>query len=215
MGGVHVLDHRPRRPAGGEPALGAAGGDDLPGVRFDLGPGPGRLLGIEAGLLEGVLVVVEDRRRRVVRHRVELAVLGVVADHRLDEVVPVDLDLVVAHELPHRIDGAREHHGLGAHLEDLHDVRRVLLAIGGDGGRQRLRVGALANRLDLVLVLTLVELLHLRVDRVPERAGHGVPPGDLGPGHRDAGQRDHGHDQGNGLQPRDVKSGMGGLLTVE
>src|SRR2546427_92367 len=89
---------------------------------------------VEAGLLEGVLAVIEDRRRRVVRHRVELAVLGVVANHRLDEVVPVDLDLVVLHQLVHRVHRARQHHGLGPDLEHLHDVRRVLLAIGRDGG---------------------------------------------------------------------------------
>ena len=139
----------------------------------------GGFSGSRPGLLEGVLVVVEDRRRRVVRHRVELAVLRVVADHRLDEVVPVDLDLVLLHQLVHRVHGAGQHHGLGADLEHLHDVRRVLLPVRGDGGGERLRVAALAQRLDLVLALAVVELLDLGLQRLAERAGHRVPEVDL------------------------------------
>src|ERR671923_75058 len=64
VGRVHVLDHRPRGPSGGESALGGAGGEQLPREGLHLLPRLRRLLRIQPRLLEGVLVVVEDRRRR-------------------------------------------------------------------------------------------------------------------------------------------------------
>ena len=179
--GEGVFQHGPGRPGCGEPALGRAGGQDLPGRALDLLPG-GRGLVAEASFPEGVLVVIEDRARGVEGHGVELAVLRVVAGHGPDEVVPVDGDLLLLHQLPGRHDGPRQEHGLGPHLEDLDDVRGVLLPVGGDGRGQDFRIGPLVEGLDLVLPLALVELLHQLVHRLAELATHGVPEVDLRPG---------------------------------
>ena len=214
--GVHVLDHGPRRPARGKAALGRPRRDDLLRVVLHLLPGLGRLRRIEPGLLEGVLVVVEDRGGGVEGHGVEVAVLRVVAGHGRDEVLPVDGDLLLLHEHVHGVDRAGEQHGLGPHLEDLHDVRRLTLPVGGDGRGQGLRIGALAQRLHLVLRLALVELLHQLVGGVVELAGHGVPELDLrlgqggGGGERDGdekgagpgGRSHHGRGAGHSNPPR-------------
>src|SRR3989442_5000425 len=48
----------------------------------DLAKGDWRFLGIESYLFEGVLVVVEDRRRRVERHALQLVLVFVVVDDR-------------------------------------------------------------------------------------------------------------------------------------
>jgi len=86
---------------------------------------------------------------------------------------------VLLHQLVHGIDRAGEEHGLRPHLEDLHQVRRVLLAIGGDGGGERLGVAALAERLHLVLALARVELFRLGFERLCELPGERVPEVDL------------------------------------
>src|SRR5262249_59077456 len=65
VSGVHVLHHRPRRPAGRETALGAAGRDDLLRVRFHVRPRLRRLLGIEPRLLGSLPAVIEDTPRAV------------------------------------------------------------------------------------------------------------------------------------------------------
>ena len=82
-----------------------------------------------------------------------------------------------------RHDGAfGVHHHAGADVEDLDDVRRLPGAEGGDAGVQRLRIGALEDRHDLVVALALVEFLGERLDDLVVGAGHGVPPLDLGDG---------------------------------
>ena len=86
-------------------------------------------------------------------------------------------------DLGDRLDGALGgHHHAGADVEDLHDVRRLAGAEGGDAGVQRLGIGALEDRHDLVVALALVEFLGERLDDLVVGAGHGVPPGDLGDG---------------------------------
>ena len=81
--GAELLELRPRRPGGGEGARRRVGGLDLLRRRHQLGPGLRRLGGIEARLLEGVLVVEHDGRRAVERHRHHAAVgQAVVALHR-------------------------------------------------------------------------------------------------------------------------------------
>ena len=87
-----------------------------------------------------------------------------------------------------RNDGALGvHHDAGADVEDLHDVRRLMGAEGGDAGLQGLVVGALEHRHDLVVGLAVVEVLGQRLDDVVVGAGHRVPPLDFGGGHRGAG----------------------------
>ena len=215
-----VLEHRPRRPRGGEPALRRARRHEFLRGLADLLPRRRRLRGVEAGLLEGVLVVVEDRARRVERHRVEVAVLRVVGDHRLDEVAPVDGDLLLLHELVDRMHRARHQHGLGAHVEELDDVGRILLPVGGDGRGQDLGVGPLVERLDLELRLALVELADELVHRLAELAAHGVPEVDLGPGERGSGRGERGrehekHGERGDARPHRLTHGgltHGGLL---
>jgi hypothetical protein len=72
------------------------------------------------------------------------------------------------------------HHRRGAHFEHLEDVRRVAGAERGDRGGHRLRIAALVDRVDLVVALALVEALGQVVDAIVVRAGHRVPPLDLG-----------------------------------
>ena len=157
--GAVVLEQDPGLPFGGQPALGARG-DQLGGGIAHFLPGLGRRVGIEPGFLEQVLVPVEDRRGGVERHRQQLAVgRRVVAVHRADEGLGIERLLLVLHQLVDRIDRALgRHHGRGADLEHLHDVRRLLGAEGGDRRRHGLAVGALEDGVDLVFGLGLVEL---------------------------------------------------------
>ena len=179
--GAVVLDHRPGLPLRREPALGA-GGDRLLGHLAQLRPGRRRLVGIEARLGEQLLVPVEHRRRGVERHRQQLAVgRRVVAVDRADIGLGIERLLGVGHQLIDRIDRALGgHHVGGADLEDLHDVRRLLGAEGGDRGGQGLGVGALVDRHDLVFGLGLVEARGDLVDHLAQVAAHGVPPLDFG-----------------------------------
>ena len=147
MKGAVVLDHRPGLPLRREPALGAAR-DQLLAELAHLVPGLGRRVGIEAGLLEQLLVPVEHRGRGVERHRQQLAVgRRIVAVDRTDIGLGVERLLGIGHQLMHRIDRALgRHHRRGADLEDLHDVRRLLGAEGGDRRGQGLGVRALEDR---------------------------------------------------------------------
>ena len=195
--GAEVLDLHPRLPAGRERALGAAG-LQLLRVGLEFRPGLRRLVG-EAGLLERVLVVIEDRRRRVERHR-QHATLGVAvieADRR-DVGGLVEGRATLFHDLVDRLDRAvRRHQRLRADLEHLHDRRRVAGAKRRDRRRQRLRVLALVDRDDPVVLLLRVEVVGDLRDQFSVRRGHRVPPLDLG--HRmggDGGDRSEGHHHG-------------------
>ncbi len=192
----------PALPVGGVGAV-AARGLDLGRILHHLGPGPGRLLGIEAGLLEGVLVVVEDRGRAVERERQHLALGGrVVAGHRGDVDLLVELLAGFLHHGGHRLDRALgAHHRGGADLEYLQDRRGAAGAEGGDAGGQRLVVVALVDRHDLVLGLAGVELAGNLVDLVVQRALHCMPPLDFdgGMGGTGGGQRGHGGSRGGEL----------------
>src|SRR5262249_61794954 len=87
------------------------------------------------------------------------------------------------------------------------DVRRLVLAVGGDGRGERLWIRPLAERLDLVLVLAVVELLHELVGGVVELARHGVPELDLRLGERRGGCEGEGDEQGAGSGGRAQKGG--------
>jgi hypothetical protein len=89
----------------------------------------------------------------------------------------------ILHDLAHRHDGALAgHHGGGADLEHLQDVRRIAGAEGGDGGGQGLVVAALEGGHDLVVFLAGVEVLGQVVDPFAIGAGHRMPPLDFGLG---------------------------------
>ena len=182
MVGVHVLDQHPRRPRRAERTLDPRG-LELLRHRLDLVPRRRRLVR-ETRLLEVVLVVVEDRRRRVERHRGELPARRVVTLHGPDQVVPVDRELVVTHELVHRVHRARRQHGLGADFEHLNDVRRLLRPIGRDRGVEGLRIRPFVHRLHDVVALRGIELGGDLVDPLVQHARHGVPELDLRRGDR-------------------------------
>uniref|UniRef100_A0A0N4ZAQ2 Chaperone protein DnaK n=1 Tax=Parastrongyloides trichosuri TaxID=131310 RepID=A0A0N4ZAQ2_PARTI len=192
LGGVgHVVPGRerfqldPRRP-GGRVAAFLAGGLQLLAGGGQLFPGLGGIVGVQAGLLEGVLVVVEHHGRAVEGHRHQLAVgRRVVAGHGADEFLRIDRVADFLGHLLHRLDGALGvHHGGGAHFEDLQDVGRVAGAERGDAGVHGFTVVALVNCLDLVVGVLLVEFVDEAVHAVAQGAFHRVPELDLGGGMR-------------------------------
>ena len=191
--GAVILDQRPGLPLRSESALGA-GGDGLLGHLAQLLPGRRALLGIEAGLGQQLLVPVQHRCRRVERHRQELAVRRrVVAVDRADESLGIERLVGIGHQLVDRIDRAfGGHHVGGADFEDLHDGRCLLGAEGRDRRGQRLGIGALVDRHDLVFALRLVEAGSDLVDRFTQVAAHGVPPLNLGLRGRDRRARQNG-----------------------
>ncbi len=201
--GREALELGPADPAGGEGAL-VASGLELAGGQGHFGPGGRRLLGVHAGGLEGVLVVVEHRGRAVERHAQHLAVgRGVVAGHGRHIGLGVELFARIGHHFAHRHDRALAgHHGGGADLEDLQDVGGIARAEGGDGGRHGLVVAALEGRHDLVFGLAGVEVLGQVVDPFAQGAAHGMPPlhfgGGVGGGADQGGQR-HGAGQCGGF----------------
>ena len=85
---------------------GYAGGLELRGRIDHLRPGLRRLVRIEPGLLEGVLVVVEDGRRAVERELSIWPLARVVAGHGREIGLRVELLAGVLHHLGHRLDGA-------------------------------------------------------------------------------------------------------------
>ncbi|KAG1080395.1 hypothetical protein G6F40_015898 [Rhizopus arrhizus] len=130
LGGVrHVMPGRerfqldPRRP-GGRVAAFLAGCLQLLAGGCQLFPGLGGIVGVQASLLEGVLVVVEHHGRAVEGHRHQLAVgRRVVARDRADEFFRVDRVADFFGHLLHRLDGALGvHHGGGADFEHLEDI---------------------------------------------------------------------------------------------
>ena len=191
-----ALELGPAHPRGGERAL-AAAGLELGGGRNDFRPGGGGLFGVQAGGLEGVLVVIEHRRRAVERERQHLAVGGrVVAGHGGNVGLRVELLAAFLHDVGHGLDGALGvHHGGGAHFEHLQDVRCVAGAEGGNAGGHGLVVFALVGGDDLVVLLAFVELLGQVVDPVVQGAIHRMPPLDFSLGlgenwhHQRGGQR--------------------------
>ena len=182
---VERLELRPRRPAEREAALLAR---RLQACRIGRHGRPRRRrpIGIEAGLLERVLVDVEHRRRAVERQRQHLPLRRrVITGHRGHVRLRIELLARLGHQLVDRLDRAlRVHHRRRAHLEHLHDRRRVLRAVGGDRRGHRLGIRALEDRHDLVVGLFLVEAIGEAVDAIAERTRHRMPPLDFGDGLR-------------------------------
>jgi hypothetical protein len=175
--GAELLELRPRRPRGGEAARRRVGCADLLRRLAELVPGLGRLVRIEPGLLEGVLVVEHDRGRAVERHRHHPAVgQAVVAGHRGQVGGGIELHAGFLHQFVHRLDrAAGRHHGRGADLEHLHDVRRVAGAERSDRAHHGLGVAALEGRVDAVLGLRLVEVGNDLLEDAAQRHGQPVP----------------------------------------
>ena len=175
--GAEILDLSPADPGGGQ-AAGYPGRAQLFRDLEGLGPGFRRLVRVERRLLEGVLVPIHDRRRAVERHRQHLAVGGaVIAGDRRQVVLRVERLAGIGHQLIDRLHRALGgHHRRGADLEDLHDMRRVAGAEGGDRRGHRLGVGALEHRGDLVGGLRRVEVAGDLVDHLGIDCGHRMPP---------------------------------------
>ena len=178
--GAELLHLDPGEPRAGE-AAGITRGADLLGVGEKLGPGLRRRRGIDPGLGEGVLVVIEDRRRAVERQRQHLAVGGaVISGDRRQIRAGIEALAGFRHELIDRLHRAfRGHHRRRADLEDLHDRRRLAGAERGDRRLHGVGVAALVDGHDLVAALRAVELVGHLVDELAIDAGHGMPPLDL------------------------------------
>ena len=131
------------------------------------------LLGVEAGLLEGVLVPVENDRRALERHAPGLAAGAAVQHERLVEAVePLPVvgalgDVVDRHD--RLFVDEREHVGREQHRE----LRRLAAL----GRRQRLHdrllVGARVDRVHLHVGVLLAEVGSHLVDRLRHRAADG------------------------------------------
>jgi hypothetical protein len=182
--GSEVLGVNPGQPGRGEAAGRGAARFDLLRRIPDFVPGLGRIFRIEAGLLEDVLVEIEDRRGRIVGERQHGAVrLGIIGDDAGQVLALVERLAAHGEHFGNGLHGALgRHHRAGAGIEDLHDVRRLSGAESGDAGIQRFRIGSLEHRNDLVVALALVEFLRKLLDDLVVRAGHRVPPGNLGDG---------------------------------
>ena len=163
-----AFELHPRLPRGREAARRRSRRLDLRRGGHDFGPRRGRAVRIEPGLLERLPVVIEHRRRAVERERQHLSLgVGVVARHRRNVDLRIELLAGIGHHLVDRLDRALgRHHRRRADLEHLQDRRRAAGAIGGDGRGHRFGIAALEHRHDLVFALALVELLGEIVDAV-------------------------------------------------
>ena len=111
LGGEHRRCARRGSRAGSSPSSSSYSGHSPAALSLaaprHLRPGLRRLFGVESGRLVQVLVVVEDRRRTVEGEGQHLAVgRGVVAGHRGDIGLRVELGAGVGHHLAHRPRGA-------------------------------------------------------------------------------------------------------------
>ena len=181
--GREALELRPAHPARGE-RTGMPTRLELGGGLRDFDPGLRRLVRIEAGGLEGVLVVVENGGRAVEREAQHLPVGRRVVAGDGGHIGPlVELHAGVGHHLADRHDGVLAgHHRRGADFEHLQDVRRVTGTEGGNRRGHRFVVRAFEGRHDLVVFLAGVEILGQVIDPFAQSAPHRVPPLDFGLG---------------------------------
>ena len=187
--GRELLEIDPGDPGIGEAAGGIAGCFQFPGVLEHLGPGLGDVR--DVGLLQRVEVDPHHRRGRVEGERQHLALGGrIVAGDRRQVGVRIEFLAGLLHQLIDRLHRAPGgHHGGGADLEYLHDMRRVAGAERGDAGIHGVGVAALVGRHHLVFALRGVEIVGELDHDLVVAAGHGVPPLDLGDRMGRAGQR--------------------------
>ncbi|SVK46529.1 Uncharacterised protein [Acinetobacter baumannii] len=178
--GAEVLQLDPALPAAGVTAL-HAGFAQFGGIRRQFLPGFRRLVRVQAGLFEGVFVVVQHRRGAVERLRQQMAalVVGVIAGHRRHEHRLVEVDAGLFKHFIDRFDGFAGHHGGGAHLVNLQDRRRLAGAVSGDARRQALFVVAFINRHNLDVAVRLVEAIRQRVHFFTQFAFHRMPERDF------------------------------------
>ena len=181
--GREAFQLHPGHPGGGQRAL-FASGLQLLGGGFHIGPGLGRLVGVQASLLEGVLVVIEHRCRAVERERHHLPIgRRVVTGHGRDVGAGVEMCAVLLHQRLHRLHGAfGGHQRGGGHFLALQDVRGLARTEGGDGGGEGFRVLALVHRHHLVVGLLAVEVFGQVIDPGLQGTVHRMPPLDFGDG---------------------------------
>ena len=147
-------------------------------------PGGWRLVGVNAGGLERILVEVEDRGRTVEREAQHLAVRRrVIAGHGRNINRGVKLVTGVRHHLADRHDGALAgHHGGGADLEDLQDVGRIAGAKRRNRRRHGFGIATLVRGDYLVLFLAGIEFLGQVVNPLAIDGSHRMPPLNFGLG---------------------------------
>ena len=152
--GREAFQMHPGLPVGGVGALVAAVLHFFRGIK-EFRPGFRRLVVIKAGLLEGVLVVIEDGGRTVERERQHLALgRGVITGDRRNIGLGVEVLTRVLHDRGNRLDRALGgHHRRRADLIDLQNMRRGLGTERSDTGRQRFVIVTLEHRDNLVIAL--------------------------------------------------------------
>ena len=168
---------RPADPAGGEGALVTAG--------FQFGSGQGHfwpscwgLFRVDASSLEGIFVVVKNRRGAVEREAQHLAIGGgVVTGHSRHIGFLVKLQASILHHFAHGHDGAfAGHHGGGAHFKHLKDVGGIARAVGRNGRCHGFVVAAFEGGHNFVIFLAGIEVFGQVIDPLTQSATHGVPP---------------------------------------
>ena len=189
--GGELLDQAPGAPGRGE-AAGRVGRMQLLGVGEHFRPGLRRLG--DLGLLQRVEIDPQHHARRIERKRQHVALRGrVVTGDRRQIGFGVEFLALLLHQLGNRLDRALGgHHGRGADFEHLHDARGVAGAERRDPGVQHVGVAALEGRDDLVVGLRGVEVIGELDHDIVVRAGHRMPPLDLG--HRVSGRRERKRD---------------------
>ena len=131
------------------------------GILLKLLPGFRRLLRIEPRFFEGVFVVVEHWRGAVERLRQQMTAfrIGIIASDRRHKLRFIELDARIVKHFIDRLNGARRHHGSGAHFIHLQYRRRFAGAHCCDARRQALLIVAFVNRYDFVIRVRLVKTL--------------------------------------------------------
>ena len=178
--GREAFQMHPGLPVGGVSALVAAVLHLFRGSK-QFRPGLWRLAVIESGLLEGVLVVIEDRGRAVEREGEHLALgRGVITGDRRNVGIGIKALARILHDGSNRLDRPLGgHHRRCTDFVNLQDMRRGLGAIGCDTGSQRFVIVALEHRNNLVIGLRRIEFPGELIDLVVQRSGHRVPPLDF------------------------------------
>ena len=181
--GREALQLGPALPGDADRAF-VATGLELGRGQCHFGPGTGCFCGVNASRLEGVFVEVKHRGRAVERKAQHLAAgRGVVTGHSRHIGLGVKLLARVFHDLAYRHGHALTgHHGGGADLKHLQNVRCIASTVRSHGSSEGFVIAALKHRHDLVLALAGVEVFGQVVHHLAVDGGHRMPPLDFGLG---------------------------------
>ncbi len=198
--GGEVLRLDPGQPGRRHPARCRTARLDLLRGFEDFRPCLRRIVYVQACFLKSVLIVVKNRRGRVIRkgqHRsIRLRIIGNDPGKILRF---IEGEAALLEDLGGRHDRALgRHHRAAAGIEYLNDRRRLLRAEGRNPRIQSFGIGALEDRHHFVGALARVELLGELLDHFVVGARHCMPPLQFGGGLRLNSEADDGHCRGNG-----------------